>query len=91
MKFQLTFKCPDATYDLPRLARKQAEREWEGQAEEQLNDPEDNGVEWIAERAEELEAQYRELVDKFVEYDEYLRVEFDTALGGSVRVIPTKE
>lgn len=85
MKFELTFKTPNVTdaihYQLP-----------SGNClmhSDQFNHDCDDCYNLYFHANDELEAS-RELAAKFVEYDEYIKVEFDTVTG-TATVIPTKK
>lgn len=68
MKFTITFKDPDGVYDSLRDAARQA-------VPEGLDDEEREDL--IATRREKL----TEAIEPWVQYDEYISIEFDTEAG----------
>ena len=65
MKFQLTFKSPDAV-DIPYLVRQEMHRR--GKALHEDNE----------EEAAQVEYEISSVIDRFVQYGEYVTIEIDT-------------
>lgn len=88
MKVQVKFSTPDALVGIGHQARQQAEAEWEHQAQSLKNEYCGNGEQWIIHRAGQIWNAMEEVISKYVQYRENITIEFDTAFGGTVKVVP---